>query len=293
MAHRHSSVFLVAKQVFALCLLLALGGCSSLFFYPDHHTYVTPQQLDLKARDIRLKTSDGDVLNAWLLPAVGKSRGIIYYLHGNAQNMSAHIVNIAWLPPAHYTVFMIDYRGFGKSTGSPDLAGALNDAETGLNWVFQHRQKEEPVYLLGQSLGAALTLDLAGHWRQLGERPAAVVVDGAFTGFRRIAREKLSQFWLTWPLQYPLSWTIPAYAEPIDRVAEISPVPLMLIASHKDRIVPFHHGKQLFEAAREPKRFLATNTPHTATFLIPAYRRAVLNFLAKYGEKPRAAAASP
>ena len=295
MAHWHSPLFLAiqllkslhrrlstAGRMVLLLPLLLMAGCSSLFFYPDHRTYITPQQLDLKARDIKLHTSDGDTLNAWFLPARGKSRGIIYYLHGNAQNMSAHIVNVAWLPAEHYSIFMIDYRGFGKSTGEPDLAGALNDAETGLRWVFKNRH-QEPVFMLGQSLGAALTLDLAGRWRQLGERPAAVVVDGAFTGFRRIARAKLDQFWLTWPFQYPLSWTIPDYAEPIDRVADISPVPLMLIASHKDEIVPFHNGVELFHAAREPKRFLATNTPHTATFLVPAYRKKVLDFLAEYG----------
>lgn len=286
MANRHPPLFLKASQrllrLVILCLLLPLAGCSSLFFYPDHHTYITPQELGLKWRDIKLTSHDGTQLNAWLLPAQGKSRGMIYYLHGNAENMSAHIVNVAWLPAEHYTVFMIDYRGFGKSQGSPDLAGALDDARTGLKWAFQHRDGK-PVFLMGQSLGGAVTLDLAGRWRELGERPAAVIVDGAFSGWRHIAREKLAGFWLTWPLQVPLSWTIPDYAEPIDRVADISPVPLLVIASHKDDIVPFKNGERLFRAARQPKQFIATNTPHIATFMVPGYRQDLLNFLAKYG----------
>lgn len=269
-------------------LLLAgfavLGGCSSLFFYPDHRHYLSPGDLGLNYTDVHLTTSDGTHLNAWWLPAQGESLGTIYYLHGNAQNMGAFLINIGWLPKAHYSVFMIDYRGFGKSSGSPDLDGALNDAETGLRWVYEHHGKP-PVFLLGQSLGAALTLDLAGHWRDFGDKPAGVIADGAFTGFRRIAREKLDQFWLTWPLQYPLSWTIPASNEPINNVDRISPVPLMLISSHRDAIVPFHHGVQLFAKAGNPKRFLATNTPHTATFLVPRYRREVLAFLSEYGTR--------
>lgn len=268
-----------------LLLNVGLSGCSSLFFYPDSRHYLSPPDLGLRYQDVPLETSDGTHLNAWWLPADGNSLGTIYYLHGNAQNMGAFLINIGWLPKAHYNVFMIDYRGFGKSSGSPDLEGALNDAETGLRWVYQHHS-QQPVFLLGQSLGAALTLDLAGHWRQFGDKPAGVIADGAFTGFRRIAREKLDQFWLTWPLQYPLAWTIPDSHEPIDNVGRISPVPLMLISSHRDHIVPFHHGEQLFQAAGEPKRFLATETPHTATFLVPRYRREVLSFLAEYGRSP-------
>ena len=249
-----------------------------MFFYPDHATYIRPDQLDLKYQALTLATSDGEQLSAWWLPAQGHSKGVVYYLHGNAQNMSAHILNVAWLPPAHYSVLMIDYRGFGHSTGEPDLAGALNDAETGLRWVFAHHG-DQPVYLLGQSLGAALTLDLAGSWPDSAPQPTAVVADAAFTGFRRIAREKLDNFWLTWPLQIPLSWTIPDNAEPIDYVGKIAPTPLLLIHSHRDGIIPFHHGEELLRAAGEPKRFLATETPHAATFVIPQYRRDLLQFL--------------
>lgn len=283
MAGRLSHLFLSALL---LAGLSCLSGCSSLFFYPDHRHYLAPNDLGLSYTDVHLTTSDGTHLNAWWLPAQGASQGTIYYLHGNAQNMGAFLINIGWLPKAHYNVFMIDYRGFGRSSGSPDLDGALNDAEAGLRWVYRHQDKP-PIFLLGQSLGAALTLDLAGHWRDFGTEPAGVIADGAFTGFRRIAREKLDQFWLTWPLQYPLSWTIPADNEPIDNIARISPVPLMLISSHRDTIVPFHHGVQLFAKAGEPKRFLATETPHTATFLVPQYRRELLAFLHEYGARTR------
>ena len=262
-----------------LLALLASSGCSSLFFYPDRVTYIRPDQLDLDYQQVTLNTSDGEQLAAWWLPAQGQSLGTIYYLHGNAQNMSAHILNVAWLPEAHYNVFMIDYRGFGRSTGEPDLAGALNDAETGLRWVFRHHG-EGPVYLLGQSLGAALTLDLAGSWPADAPQPTAVVADAAFAGFRSIAREKLDSFWLTWPLQIPLSWTIPDNAEPIDYIGKIAPTPLLLIHSHRDGIIPFQNGLALFQAAGQPKRFIATETPHAATFVIPQYRRDLVGFLA-------------
>jgi hypothetical protein len=268
--------------LFLLTAALLQNGCSSLFFFPDRTTYITPDRLNLAYENIYLDTADGETLHGWWLPARSEPAGTVYFLHGNAQNISSHLLNVAWLPAEGYNVFTIDYRGYGKSTGAPDIEGALHDSETGLRWLTsQPDVKSSPVFLLGQSLGGALGLTLASEWEQRNETPElnGVILDGTFSGFRGIAREKLSEFWLTWPFQAPLSWTIPGEYEGIDQIANISPVPIMIIHSVRDGIIPFHHGQALYEAANEPKQFLQTDTPHAATFVIPAYRNAVLEFL--------------
>lgn len=280
----------VKTAFFALGLLtstLLLGGCSSVFFYPDNVTYITPDRLNLKYQDVYLDTNDGETLHGWWLPAEttqSPAKGTIYFLHGNAQNISSHILNVAWLPAEGYNVFTIDYRGYGKSTGAPDVEGALHDSETGLRWLVEQTDVQDaPVFLLGQSLGGAFGIALASEWVQRQETPelSGVVLDGTFSGFRGIAREKLGSFWLTWPFQIPLSWTIPDDYEGVNRIAAISPVPVMVIHSVRDGIIPFHHGQALFEAAEEPKEFLQTDTPHAATFVIPAYKQIVLDFLSR------------
>lgn len=265
-----------------IATLLLQSGCSSLFFYPDRTTYITPDRLNLTYENVYLDTADGETLHGWWLPAESEALGTVYFLHGNAQNISSHLLNIAWLPAEGYNVFTIDYRGYGESSGAPDIEGALHDAETGLRWLASEPGTQDtPVFLLGQSLGGALGLALASEWEKRGETPelTGVILDGTFSGFRSIAREKLDSFWLTWPLQAPLSWTIPDEYEGIDLIASISPVPVMIIHSVRDGIIPFHHGQALYEAAAEPKEFLQTDTPHAATFIIPAYRNAVLEFL--------------
>jgi len=281
MADRTARLFLSLGLL--VTLAIGVSGCSSLFFYPDHVTYLTPDRLNLGYEDIWLETGDDERLHGWWLPAAGgSSRGTVYYLHGNAQNISSHILNVAWLPEAGYNLFTLDYRGFGKSSGDPDLEGALHDVETGLRWLTGKAQvRDRPIYLLGQSLGGALGIALASEWTQRAEKPqlAGVILDGTFSGFRAIAREKLGQFWLTWPFQIPLSWTVPDDYEGRDHIARISPVPVLVIHSVRDQIIPFHHGRELFEAAREPKMFLQTDTPHAATFIIPEYREAVLRFM--------------
>ncbi|OEY65606.1 alpha/beta hydrolase [Marinobacter sp. X15-166B] len=285
MARRTARLFLVTALTLTA---LFHGGCSQLFFYPDQVTYLTPDRLNLSYDDVTVSTADGERLHGWWLPAVGTSRGTVYFLHGNAQNISSHLLNVAWLPEAGYNLFLIDYRGYGQSTGAADLEGILRDAESGLRWlVADARARHKPVYLLGQSLGGAVAVALAGTWQQRGEQPAidALVVDGTFAGFRAIAREKLAAFWLTWPLQAPLSWTIPDDYEGVDYIARVAPTPTLIIHSARDGIIPFHHGAQLYRAAASPKYFLRTDTPHGATFVIPAYREMVAEFL-QTGELP-------
>jgi len=283
---RRSALRLSTGIAGALTLLM-LAGCSSLFFYPDQTTYITPDRLNLDYQDVFLDTPDGETLHGWWLPAQSEPKGTVYFLHGNAQNISSHIMNVAWLPERRYNVFLIDYRGYGRSTGAPDIEGALHDAETGLRWLANKPETaNQPLFLLGQSLGGGLGTALASEWVKRDEQPplTGVILDGTFSGFRAIAREKLGDFWLTWPFQIPLSWTITDDYEAYEFIGDISPVPVMVIHSARDGIIPFHHGERLYEAAKEPKEFLRTDTPHAATFVIPGYQAAVLGFMDANGE---------
>jgi fermentation-respiration switch protein FrsA (DUF1100 family) len=271
---------LLSVLIAAASLLQA--GCTHLFFYPESTVYITPDRLELDYEDVYIATGDGETLHGWWLPAEGDPLGQVYFLHGNAQNISSHILNVAWLPEKGYSVFIIDYRGYGQSTGEPTLPGALHDAESGLRWLMNERnQGTAPVFLLGQSLGGALAIVLASEWQEREESPEldAVIVDGTFTGFRGIAREKLDSFWLTWPFQAPLSWTINDRYEAIDHIAAISPTPVMVFHSRRDGTIPFHHGRELYNAAKEPREFLQTDTPHAGTFVVPEYREAALEFM--------------
>jgi fermentation-respiration switch protein FrsA (DUF1100 family) len=261
---------------------LLQAGCSSLFFFPDREVYITPDRLELAHDELWIDTPDGETLHAWWLPAQGEARGHVYFLHGNAQNISSHILNVAWLPERGYNVLLIDYRGYGQSSGSPDLEGTLHDAETGLRWLGREKNTSGvPLYLLGQSLGGALAITLASEWVPRGEQPSlsGVVADSTFSGYRAIAREKLDGFWLTWPFQVPLSWTVTDQYEGVDVIDRISPVPVMIIHSVRDGIIPIHHGLALHEAAKQPKRFLRTDMPHAGTFMLPEYRDALVRFM--------------
>ena len=113
---------------FLLLTVTGATGCSSIFFFPQKQHLQTPDLLGLDYEDIYLTSADETTLHGWWLKAQKPVKGTVYFLHGNAENISTHIRNIAWLPEYGYQVFLIDYRGFGLSGGKPTLPGALPSA---------------------------------------------------------------------------------------------------------------------------------------------------------------------
>ena len=269
-----------------LLVLLPLSGCSSLFFFPDKQHYFNPAQANISYEEIYLSTEDGETLHGWHLQTKAVKQGIIYFLHGNAENISTHIASVAWLTEHGYDVFALDYRGYGKSTGSPDIKGALTDIGRGFKWLTgQSGHLPQNRFILGQSLGGALALSFASRQQGLEQYINGLIIDAGFPSYRGIAKEKLNDWWLTWSLQYPLSWLIPANYDSRGYLKNISPVPLLVIHSTEDQIVPFHQGEAVYAEAAEPKDFLVTDTAHTATFNSPEYRAYLLRFLQRNRSK--------
>lgn len=261
------------------CLLLTLSGCSSVIFHPENQLYLTPAQLKLQSEDVYF--GSGEVkLHGWWLPAQGPAKATILFSHGNAENISTHIGSVYWLPAQGFNVFLFDYRGYGKSSGEPDLPGIHQDFAAALDYVF-HRPGVDTrrIFVFGQSLGAAVALVACAN-SPYKDQLRAVIVEGAFSSYRRIAREKLNDFWLTWALQWPLSFTINDDYRPIEAIAHLSPTPVLLIHSDTDEVVPFHHAEELFAAAHEPKQLWhVTGISHIHTFTKPEYQQRLVEYL--------------
>lgn len=268
-----------ASRHLSLSLLLVAGllltGCTNLFFYPMRQQVLSPEKLGLQSADISISSRDGTRLFAWHLLPKTQTQGVVCYFHGNAQNISTHIVNVAWLPPAGYEVLLVDYRGYGASAGKPSLPGALDDVRAALDWCLARGSKLQlPVYALGQSLGAALMLEATAEEPYRGSL-AGVVADSSFAGYRRIARDAMAQSWLLWAFRHPLSLLVTGDHDPEDAVARRRGLPLLLLHSTDDEVIPFAHGKRLREAATDPVCFLRTQGRHNAALGEPAVAAAV------------------
>jgi fermentation-respiration switch protein FrsA (DUF1100 family) len=263
-------------------LALALGGCTGLIFQPMRELVLTPDEIGLDYQEIDFRAADGVRLHGWLLPASALQRGSILFLHGNAQNISTHIASVGWLPAQGFDVLLFDYRGYGRSQGSPSLAGLHLDFEAALEALFASPGVDpNRVIVLGQSLGGAVAITALAASPQR-HQVRALIVEGAFTSYRALAREKLAGFWLTWPLQVPLGLAIEDRYRPIDAIAELAPMPLLIVHGEADRIVPFDHAVALYEAAREPKElWLVPGAGHIQAFTTAANRAALVQYLAR------------
>ena len=265
-----------------LIVMLSAGllGCNGMFFFPYRGQVLSPEQLGLKYEDVYFPASDGTRLHAWLLPAEGKAHGTILFLHGNAENISTHIMSVRWLPAQGFNVFLLDYRGYGASEGEPSVEGVQEDVNAAMRTLLSRPDvNPDRLVVFGQSLGGSIAVYNVAHspYRQ---HIRALAVESAFTSYRAIAREKLAAFWLTWPLQYPLSWTVSDAYSPSDAVADVSPIPLLVIHGDRDAIVPLHHGQRLYELAREPKQlWVVSGGGHIQAFQHQTYRDRFVAYL--------------
>lgn len=272
------------RRLAALLLLaasaLALSGCTNLFFLPMKRQVLSPQQMGLPAEDLYLSSGDGTRLFAWRLFAE-EPRGVVCYFHGNAENISTHIVNVAWLPARHYEVLLTDYRGYGGSSGDPTLEGALLDVQAGLDACrVRGEALGVPVHALGQSLGAALVLEVASRPENRAWL-ASVTVDSGFTAYRKIARDALQRTWVGRLLAPPLGLLVTSAHAPADAIGKLPPVPVLVLHSPDDEIIPYAHGEALYAAARSPKSFLSTRGPHNGALRLADVQDALVSFMAQ------------
>lgn len=269
---------------------LLLSGCSnltSLFFYPQSQHVRTPTDLGLLHEEVVLTTADNTRLVSWFLPAQNlalvdsnfssnSNSPIVLFLHGNAENISTHIGSVYWLPENGVDVFLLDYRGFGHSKGSPFIPAVFQDVEASLLWLRQ-RFPQRPIYILGQSIGAAIaTTSMA-----LFEKDYAInglILDASLTGYRDIAQHVTSKSFITW-FVWPLTWLLPTQWDPIDHIDKISTKPLLMLHSQSDAVLPYADAYQLFEQASEPKDWHESKGGHIKTFNYAEYRQVLLEFL--------------
>lgn len=268
------------RRYLILLTLVTLTGCTHLVFQPMRQHVLDPAQIKLKAEDQWIKTSDGITLHGWWLPHQGKEQGTILLLHGNAENISTHIGSVWWLPQYGYNVLLFDYRGYGRSEGEPSLAGIHLDMASALESLFKRQDIDtHSIVVLGQSMGGATAIT------GLAESPyrdqvRGLVVEGTFTSYRRLTRELLDRSWLTWLFQWPLSFTIDDSYRPIDSIRKLDSIPVLIIHSRDDEVIPFHHGEELYAAATGRKTLWALDhVRHIAAFTEEANRQRLLVYL--------------
>ena len=240
----------------ALALALAVTtGCATLdakqrewIFQPSDRSWGGAQSTD-GMEDVWIDFASGasgqaERLHGLWLPQARADAPVLLYLHGARWNVSGSSGRIRRMHALGFSVLAIDYRGFGKSSaGLPSEAMAAEDAHAAWVWLAQHRPGAAR-YIFGHSLGGAIAIDLA---RQVGDEQGTIV-EGTFTSIPDV----VSTFKWGW---LPVSALITQRFESVHKVAQIGS-PLLVVHGSEDRLIAPHLGRQLFEAAAEPKQFV-------------------------------------
>jgi fermentation-respiration switch protein FrsA (DUF1100 family) len=229
-----------------LLLLLTMAMTPHLLerffvYYPSRALVGNPGDIGLEYRDLFLITNDDVRLHGWFVPSAG-SRVTLLIFHGNAGNVSHRLEWIRLLHGLSCHVLIIDYRGYGKSEGSPFERGLYLDARAAYRWwVQQQSGPGQKLVVMGESLGGCVAVDLAAE-----VNPAGLILQSTFTSARDMARTL-----------FPLGLLHPLTGIRFDSVSKIGGVrcPKLVIHGTRDEIVPFGLGRKLYEAAPPPKIF--------------------------------------
>ena len=241
-----------------------------MVFFPGKRIGDTPEAAGLHYEDVYLVTDDNINIHGWFVPRPDAKATLLFF-HGNAGNISHRLESISIFHDMGLSVFIIDYRGYGRSDGRPSEQGTYRDAMAAWNYLVDERRvRPEEIIVFGRSLGGAVAAWLAAK-----VRPAAVILESTFTSVK-----ELGKFYYPY---LPVS-RIARIHYPVDEYLTSFDCPVLIIHSHQDEVIPVIHGRRLFEYAREPKMFLPISGDHNNGFLLSkdVYVKGVKQFLHTY-----------
>jgi len=245
-----SGLALVFVVVFARAMVKVVEP--RILFHPSTGLEINPSMYGIDYVDA-VMDSGGYRIHGWFMPGDLSGRYVIFY-HGNAGNMADRLDFIKFLKPLDLNIFMIDYRGYGRSEGYPTIEGVAQDAIAAYEWLSVKRKvPPDRIVLWGRSLGVAVALATARRHPGV----AGVILESGFVSMRRIAMDI-----------FPY---VPVFlvTDGFDNGAIVAglKVPKLVIHGMDDKVIPFSHAEELFARSAKPKLFVPiSNAGHNNTY---------------------------
>lgn len=256
---------------FLLLYVLVLGALwlrqEALLFYPqalpaDHRLATAP---DVNEVSIEVP---GATLSALHL-RLPQPRGVVFFLHGNAGHLGSWFSRPDWYRRANVDLVMVDYRGYGKSTGRIESEAQLR-ADVRAAWEhFAPMYAGRPVVVYGRSLGSGLAVGLAEQLGAAGRPPALTLLVSPYTSLRDLAREV-----------YP--WVPSAVLRyPMDTAALLPRLkgPVLLVHGGRDTLIPPAHSLALQRLRPQTRVEILPQAGHNDVQEDPRYEQILMNAL--------------
>ena len=199
----------------------------------------------LPLEEVWLPVDETVTVFGWFIDA-GPTTPVLLWCHGNAGNVSHRLENIRQLYQRGISVMIFDYRGYGQSTGEPSEAGLYQDALASYDYLIQQRRiSPERLIIFGRSLGSSVAGEVA-----IRRTSAGLMLEGSFPSIQAMSDHHY--------FGLPAQWFMDVDFNLAKKVRMLQ-VPLLVIHGERDSIVPMALGRQVFEAAQEPKRWYAVS----------------------------------
>jgi len=235
------------------------GGYWDQSFLPDRQGVIYPQR-----EDCEFQAADGTRLHGWYFTPHRindqareevTAEKVILWFHGNAGNITHRGDLVRRLIRLPAQLFIFDYRGYGKSGGKPSEEGLYEDSRAAWRYLVQERGiRADRIVLFGNSLGGAPATQLATE-----VDPSGLILQSSFTSVPDMAKVVLPFF---------PRFLVRTQMDSLSKIPSIG-CPKLIIHSSRDEVIPYRMGRQLFEAAREPKQFLEVpGATHDDTYLV-------------------------
>jgi fermentation-respiration switch protein FrsA (DUF1100 family) len=244
----------VLLLLYAALLALIWAFQAKLLYYPQmgRDAAATPAAVGLPYDDVTIPTEDGEKLGAWWIP--GGAKGAVLLFHGNAGNISQRVEYAAMFRRLGYSTLLVDYRGYGRSSGTPSEEGTYRDAEAAWRWLGETRKlRGRDIVIFGESLGGGVA-----SWLATRHKPRALVLASTFTSVVDVAAD-VYRF-------VPVRLLTRFRYDTLERLPRVD-APVLVAHSRGDDIIPYAHGERLYAAAREPKAFLELQGGHNDGFV--------------------------
>lgn len=248
-------------SVAAIAVIVYGVLCASLYLSQDRLLYFpTPESVHPQARDLRFKC-DGATVKVWELHP--NAPGALIYFGGNGDDVGAYIPDFDAAFPDR-AIYLVNYRGYGGSTGSPAERALIADAEIAYDWIAARHNR---ITVIGRSLGTGIAIALASS------RPVErLVLTTPYDSIANVAAERFAWF--------PVRWMIKDPYDSLSRIGKVRAPVLVLVAEH-DEVIPRARSDALIAAIPSSLGHVVViqNATHGDIVDFPAYERALQEFV--------------
>lgn len=234
--------FLLAAAIAYLAIVAIAYFAQRKFTYFPNSTRVTPVEAGLQGvTEVEIIAPDGARIIAWNAPAP-PGRPTLLYFHGNGGGLANRAMRLARYRDAGFGVFMMSWRGYSGSTGTPTETDNVADARRAYDHLIAQGLKPSDIILFGESLGTGVAVQVAAA-----VPVAGVILDAPYTSIVEVGSK-------AYPF-LPLRWLIVDRYESDQHIASIN-APLLILHGARDPVIPLEMGQRMHTLAREPKQIV-------------------------------------